>query len=62
MGRTTSPFGFDALDEKNADLGFQGMIYQPQQAWPELLGLLERRIENRRAALKRARIRSFRTS
>ncbi len=50
MGRTVSPFGFDTLDEKNADLGFQGLIYQTQQAWPEILGLLERRIKNRRAA------------
>ena len=51
-GRTTAPFGFDALDETYLALAIRGRIYQRAGAWPEVLPLLQRRLENRAQALK----------
>jgi hypothetical protein len=50
-GRSSAPFGFDALDETHAALALRELIFRGKKAWPEILSLLEQRIANRQKAL-----------
>ena len=51
-GRTVAPFGLDALDETYVALAIRGRVLGDAGAWSEVLPTLEKRINNRKEALK----------